>query len=160
MPYPELMTLPMREELTRIGFTELRTPEAVDRAVEEAQEPMLLFVNSVCGCAAGVARPGVALSLTHPNAPKKLATVFAGLDIDATARARSFFEPHPPSSPQAAILGPGGKLLFLLQRHEIEGRTPEQIAAALAAAYEKLPEAVSPGDLETRKNRGQVFITH
>jgi putative YphP/YqiW family bacilliredoxin len=144
MPYPELMTLPMREELTRIGFEELRTPEAVERAVDEAQETMLLFVNSICGCAAGVARPGVALSLTHPNAPKKLATVFAGLDIEATVRARSYFAPHPPSSPQAAILGPGGKLLFLLQRQQIEGRTPEQVAAALAAAYEGLSEAVGP----------------
>jgi putative YphP/YqiW family bacilliredoxin len=141
MPYPELMTMPMREELTRIGFEELRTPEDVERAVAESEEPMLLFVNSICGCAAGVARPGVALSLKHPGAPKKLATVFAGLDIDATARARSFFAPHPPSSPQAAILGPGGKLLFLLQRHEIEGRTPEQVAAAFTAAYERLSES-------------------
>jgi putative YphP/YqiW family bacilliredoxin len=140
MPYPELMTMPMREELIRIGFEELRTAEAVDGAIAEAGEPMLLFVNSICGCAAGVARPGVALSLAHANAPKKLATVFAGLDIDATARARSYFTPHPPSSPQAAILGPGGKLLFLLQRHEIEGRTPEQVAAALGTAYERLSE--------------------
>lgn len=140
MPYPELMTLPMREELTRIGFEELRTPEDVDRAVAQAEEPMLLFVNSICGCAAGVARPGLALSLKHPNAPKRLATVFAGLDLDATARAREYFAPHPPSSPQAAIIGPGGKLLFLLQRHEIEGRTPEQVAAAFDAAYERLSE--------------------
>jgi putative YphP/YqiW family bacilliredoxin len=140
MPYPELMTLPMREELTRIGFEELRTPEDVDRAVAQAEEPMLLFVNSICGCAAGVARPGLALSLKHPNAPKRLATVFAGLDLDATARARAYFAPHPPSSPQAAIIGPGGKLLFLLQRHEIEGRTPEQVAMAFAAAYERLSE--------------------
>ena len=139
MPYPELMTMPMREELTRIGFEELRTVEDVDRVVREAQEPLLLFVNSICGCAAGVARPGLARSLKHPNAPKKLTTVFAGLDLDATARARSFFAPFPPSSPQAAILGPGGKLLFLLQRHEIEGRSPDQVAAALGAAYDRLP---------------------
>ncbi len=142
MPYPELMTMPMREELTRIGFEELRTPEDVDRVVREAREPVLLFVNSICGCAAGVARPGLARSLKHPNAPKKLTTVFAGLDLDATARARSYFAPHAPSSPQAAILGPGGKLLFLLQRFEIEGRTAEQVAAALGAAYEKLPARV------------------
>jgi bacilliredoxin len=139
MPYPELMTMPMREELIRIGFQELRTPEDVDREIAAAKEPMLLFVNSICGCAAGVARPGLLQSLKHPNAPRKLTTVFAGLDLDATARARSFFAPHPPSSPQAAILGPGGTLLFLLQRYEIEGRTPAQIAAALGAAYEKLP---------------------
>jgi putative YphP/YqiW family bacilliredoxin len=138
MPYSELMTLPMREELTRIGFQELRTPEDVDREVHAAEEPMLLFVNSICGCAAGVARPGVAQSLKHPNAPKKLATVFAGLDLDATSRARSYFAPHPPSSPQAALLGPGGRLLFLLQRHEIEGRTPEQVAARLTAAYQTI----------------------
>ena len=141
MPYPELMTLPMREELTRIGFVELRSPQAVDRAIAEAGEPMLLFVNSICGCAAGVARPGVALSLKHTNAPKKLATVFAGLDLDATERARSYFAPHAPSSPQAAILGPDGKLLFLLQRHEIEGRTAEEVARTLEAAYEQVSQA-------------------
>lgn len=138
MPYSELMTAPMREELTRIGFRELRTPEDVDREVGAAEEPLLLFVNSICGCAAGVARPGVAQSLRHPNAPKRLATVFAGLDVEATARARSFFAPHPPSSPQAALLGQGGKLLFLLQRHEIEGHTAEHVAARLTAAYETI----------------------
>src|SRR5215470_13278122 len=124
MPYPELMTMPMREELTKLGFAELRTPQAVEEAVGALEEePMLLVVNSICGCAAGIARPGIALSLGHPDAPKHLATVFAGLDLEATARARSYFAPHPPSSPQAAILGKGGRLLFLLQRHEIEGRS-------------------------------------
>ena|SRR5215813_7624696 len=137
MPYPPMMVQPMREELTRLGFRELTTPEEVDRAVAEASEPMLLFVNSVCGCAAGVARPGVAQSLSSPVAPKILATVFAGQDIEATARARSYFSGFPPSSPQVAILA-RGKLLFLLQRHEIEGRSADQIAAALTAAYEKL----------------------
>ena len=137
MPYPPMMVQPMREELTKLGFRELTTPEEVDRAVTESDEPMLLVVNSVCGCAAGVARPGVALSLQNPAAPRKLATVFAGQDIEATARARSYFDSLPPSSPQVAILAKG-RLLFMLQRHEIEGRTPEQIAAALNAAYEKL----------------------
>ena len=137
MPYPPMMVQPMREELTRLGFRELTTPEEVDRAVAENSEPMLLVVNSVCGCAAGVARPGVALSLKNSAAPKKLATVFAGQDVEATARARSYFDGLPPSSPQVAILSKG-RLLFMLQRHEIEGRTPEQIAAALTAAYEKL----------------------
>jgi putative YphP/YqiW family bacilliredoxin len=137
MPYPPMMVQPMREELTRLGFRELTTPEEVDRAVAEASEPMVLVVNSVCGCAAGVARPGVALSLKNPAAPRKLATVFAGQDIEATARARSYFEGFPPSSPQIAILS-NGKLLFMLQRHEIEGRTPDQIAAALNAAYQRL----------------------
>ena len=137
MPYPPLMVQPMREELTRLGFRELKTPEEVDRAVAEASEPMLLVVNSICGCAAGVARPGVALSLKNPAAPKALATVFAGQDVEATARVRSYFEGFPPSSPQVAILS-NRKVLFMLQRHEIEGRTPDQIAAALTDAYRKL----------------------
>ena len=137
MPYPPLMVQPMREELTRLGFRELKTPEEVDRAVAESTEPMLLVVNSICGCAAGVARPGVALSLKNPAAPKALATVFAGQDVEATARVRSYFEGFPPSSPQVAILS-NRKVLFMLQRHEIEGRTPDQIAAALTDAYRKL----------------------
>jgi len=139
MPYPPLMVQPMREELTRLGFHELLTPEEVDREIANAKEPMLLFVNSICGCAAGVARPGVALSLKHPAAPRRLATVFAGQDVEATARARSYFEGFPPSSPQIAILA-GGKLLYLLQRQQIEGRTADQIAAALTAAYEKVAQ--------------------
>ncbi|HYR46389.1 MAG TPA: BrxA/BrxB family bacilliredoxin [Thermoanaerobaculia bacterium] len=137
MPYPPMMVQPMREELTRLGFRELTTPDEVDRAVAEAAEPMLVVVNSVCGCAAGVARPGIALSLKSPAAPKNRATVFAGQDLEATARARSYFTGFPPSSPQIAILSKG-KLLFMLQRHEIEGRSAEEIAATLATAYEKL----------------------
>ncbi|HLN59496.1 MAG TPA: BrxA/BrxB family bacilliredoxin [Thermoanaerobaculia bacterium] len=137
MPYPPMVVQPMREELTRLGFRELTTSEEVDHAVAEASDPLLLVVNSICGCAAGVARPGVAISLKNPAAPKRLATVFAGQDVEATARARSYFAGLPPSSPQIAILSKG-KLLFMLQRHEIEGRTPEEIAADLTAAYEKL----------------------
>lgn len=137
MPYPPMVVQPMREELTRLGFRELTTSEEVDHAVADASDPLLLVVNSICGCAAGVARPGVAISLKNPAAPKRLATVFAGQDVEATARARSYFAGLPPSSPQIAILSKG-KLLFMLQRHEIEGRTPEQVAAALTAAYEKL----------------------
>ena len=139
MPYPPLMVQPMREELTRLGFRELLTPEEVDRAIADAQDPMLLFVNSICGCAAGVARPGVAISLKHPAAPRRLTTVFAGQEVEATARARSYFEGYPPSSPQIAILA-GGKLLYLLQRQQIEGRTADQIASALTAAYEKVAQ--------------------
>ena len=139
MPYPPLMVQPMREELTRLGFRELLTPEDVDREIANAQDPMLLFVNSICGCAAGVARPGVAISLKHPAAPRRLTTVFAGQDVEATARARSYFEGFPPSSPQVAILA-GGKLLYLLQRQQIEGRTADQIASALTAAYEKVAQ--------------------
>ena len=142
MPYPELMVEPMRAELRRLGFQELKTPEDVDREIAASGEPMLLVVNSICGCAAGVARPGVALSLRHPAAPKKLATVFAGQDVEATARARSYFEDFPPSSPQVAILG-GGRLLFLLQRNEIEGRTAEQVAEALSAAYDRVAQAAT-----------------
>jgi len=139
MPYPPLMVAPMREELTRLGFRELMTPEDVDNEISSSNEPLLLFVNSICGCAAGVARPGVAQSLKHPAAPRRLATVFAGQEVEATARARSYFESFPPSSPQVAILA-GGKLLYLLQRQQIEGRTPDQIAAALTAAYEKVAQ--------------------
>jgi putative YphP/YqiW family bacilliredoxin len=142
MPYPPMVVQPMREELTRLGFRELTTSEEVDHAVAEASDAMLLVVNSICGCAAGVARPGVAISLKNPAAPKRLATVFAGQDVEATARARSYFAGLPPSSPQIAILSKG-KLLFMLQRHEIEGRTPEQVAAALTAAYEKLPTSAA-----------------
>jgi putative YphP/YqiW family bacilliredoxin len=139
MPYPPLMVAPMREELTRLGFRELLTPEDVDNEISSANEPLLLFVNSICGCAAGVARPGVAQSLKHPAAPRRLATVFAGQDVEATARARSYFEGFPPSSPQVAILA-GGRLLYLLQRQQIEGRTADQVAAALTAAYEKVAQ--------------------
>lgn len=136
MPYDPMFVQPMREELTRVGFEELRRPEDVDRAVAQPGR-MLLVVNSICGCAAGVARPGVARSLQAPAAPKRLATVFAGQDLEATARARSYFGGMPPSSPQVAILE-DGKLLFLLQRHEIEGRTADQVAAALTSAYGKV----------------------
>ena len=136
MPYDPMFVQPMREELTRVGFEELRRPEDVDRAVAQPGR-MLLVVNSICGCAAGVARPGVARSLQSPGAPKRLTTVFAGQDVEATARARSYFGGMPPSSPQVAILE-DGKLLFLLQRHEIEGRTADQVAAALESAYRTL----------------------
>jgi putative YphP/YqiW family bacilliredoxin len=130
----------MREELTRVGFKELRTAEDVDAEVAAGSEPLLLVVNSICGCAAGIARPGILMSLSHPKAPRRLATVFAGQDMDATAKARGYFDGNPPSSPQVAILS-GGKLLFLLQRQEIEGRSAPDIAARLTAAYEKLGAA-------------------
>jgi len=149
MPYDPALVAPMRDELTGRGFRELRTPQDVDREMA-SEEPMLLVVNSVCGCAAGVARPGVLRSLAHPAAPRKLTTVFAGQDLEATSRARSYFGGSPPSSPQVAILS-GGRLLFLLQRHEIEGRSAEQVSDALTAAYQKLaaqpagPRAGVPG---------------
>jgi putative YphP/YqiW family bacilliredoxin len=133
MPYDPVAVAPMREELTRIGFRDLRRPEEVDAELA-APGKLLLVVNSICGCAAGIARPGVARSLAHPRAPKRLATVFAGQDVEATARARSYFGGLAPTSPQVAILE-GGKLLFLLQRQEIEGRRPEDVAKALEEAY-------------------------
>jgi putative YphP/YqiW family bacilliredoxin len=142
MPYDPRMTAPMREELTRAGFLEMRTPEDVDREVAANEGPVLVVVNSICGCAAGIARPGILMSLSHPKAPGKRTTVFAGQDMEATARARSYFSGNPPSSPQVAILS-GGKLVFLLQRHEIEGRSAGDIAARLNAAYDALPSAQS-----------------
>jgi putative YphP/YqiW family bacilliredoxin len=141
MPYDPRLTAPMRAELTQAGFRELRTPDEVDRAVSEAEGPLLVVVNSICGCAAGIARPGIVMSLSHPNAPPTRTTVFAGGDIEATARARSYFGGNPPSSPQVAILA-GGKLRFLLQRHEIEGKTAAEVAARLTAAYESLGAAL------------------
>jgi putative YphP/YqiW family bacilliredoxin len=135
MPYDPAIVAPMREELTNLGFSELRTPADVDRALNQPGR-LLLVVNSICGCAAGVARPGVALSLRSSAAPARRATVFAGQDVEATARARSYFEGKAPSSPQVAILE-DGRLLFLLQRQEIEGRTAEQVAKALETAYGK-----------------------
>ena len=138
MPYDPRMTAPMREELTRAGFRELRTPEEVDAEVAGAQGPMLVVVNSICGCAAGIARPGILMSLSHPKAPSTRTTVFAGQDIEATARARSYFTGQMPSSPQVAILS-GGRLVFMLQRQEIEGRSAPEIAARLTAAYDALP---------------------
>lgn len=137
MRYDPDFVAPMREELTRLGFEQLGTPADVDRVLGE-EGPVLLVVNSICGCAAGVARPGVALSLTHPTAPARRATVFAGQDLDATQRARGYFSGNPPSSPQVAIVS-RGRLLFLLQRWQIEGRTAAQVADALRAGYDGLP---------------------
>ena len=140
MPYDPRLTAPMRIELTQAGFRELCTAEDVDAAIAanaSAKEPLLLVVNSICGCAAGIARPGIVQSLGHPKAPVQRATVFAGQDIEATARARSYFAGNPPSSPQVAILR-DGTLAFLLQRQEIEGRTAGEIAKRLTAAYEAL----------------------
>ena len=136
MPYSEILIKPMREDLSQIGIEETRTPEQVDAAVKNTNGALLVVVNSVCGCAAGKARPGVALALRHHVKPAHSITVFAGADIAATEHARSYFKGYPPSSPSVALLK-NGELLWLLQRHEIEGRTAEQIAALLKAAFEK-----------------------
>src|SRR5205807_9829843 len=124
MPYPEIMIRPMREELTRLGVEELKTPEAVTAALENSPGTVMVVVNSICGCAAGKARPGVALALQHEPRPDRVATVFAGADIEATDRARSYFVGYAPSSPSLALLR-DGKLVFMLERAQIENRTAE-----------------------------------
>ena len=134
--YPELMVQPMREELTRLGFQELRTPAEVDAVLGSAQGTVLVVVNSICGCAAGKARPGVALALRNPARPQNLTTVFAGQDLEATERARSYFAEYPPSSPSIALLR-DGKAVFMLERRQIEGRGPEEISAQLTAAFDR-----------------------
>lgn len=130
--YPEHFLAPMREELTRIGFEELRTPESVDAAVARPGTT-LVVVNSVCGCAAGKARPGIARALQNGPRPDHLTTVFAGGDIDATARAREHFLPYPPSSPSVALMK-DGKLVYMMPRRDIEMNTPDGIATALQTA--------------------------
>jgi len=133
--YDERMVTPMREELTEIGFSELRTPGEVDRALQDSKGTVLVMVNSVCGCAAGRARPGVRMALQHaPVRPERLTTVFAGQDREATARAREYFAGQPPTSPQVALLK-DGKLVYLMQRFQIEGRDAPEIAAELVAAF-------------------------
>jgi putative YphP/YqiW family bacilliredoxin len=136
MPYPEIMIRPMREELTRLGAEELKTPEAVDEAVASNEGTLMVIVNSICGCAAGKARPGVAMALQHEVKPNKIATVFAGADIEATERARSYFTGYRPSSPSIAILK-GGELVYMLERYQIEGRDAGQIAQELTSAFDK-----------------------
>jgi putative YphP/YqiW family bacilliredoxin len=134
--YPEEMVQPMREELTAVGFRELRTPEEVDSALGQTQGTALVVVNSICGCAAGKARPAVAVALQHDLRPEVLTTVFAGQDRDATARARTYFTGHEPSSPSIALLR-DGKLVFMLDRRDIEGRDPYAIAEDLREAFDR-----------------------
>ena len=135
MPYPEPFIAPMRAELTRLGVTELRTPEQVDDAVQSTGTVMIV-VNSVCGCAAGKARPGIALALQHSRKPDLAATVFAGGDVEATDRARQYFAPYPASSLSIGLLR-DGKLLFMLERRDIENRDAASIAARLTAAFDE-----------------------
>ena len=134
--YPEEFVRPMREELTNIGFRELRTAEEVDAALLEEKRTALVVVNSICGCAAGKARPAVALALANPARPEVLATVFAGQDSEATDRARSYFTEYPPSSPSIALLR-DGKVVFMLQRSDIEGRDSTAIAVDLTGAFDR-----------------------
>ena len=136
MPYPEIMIRPMREDLTRLGVEELRTADAVDQTIRNSKGTLMVVVNSICGCAAGKARPGVALALQNSVKPDKVATVFAGADIEATDRARSYFTGHGPSSPSIALLK-DGELVYMLERYQIEGRNAEQIAGELTQAFEQ-----------------------
>lgn len=134
--YDPAMVRPMREELTRVGFEELQTAEAVDRALSGTEETVLVVVNSVCGCAAGAARPGVELALGYHTRPDRLATVFAGVDMDAVERVRSYFHGYPPSSPQIALLK-AGRVEHMLERQDIEGRSAGAIAADLRTAFDR-----------------------
>ena len=137
MPYPESFIGPMRQELTRLGVQELRTADAVDSLLGERGRTIMVVVNSMCGCAAGKARPGIAQALQHPVKPDVVATVFAGGDIEATERARKYFAPLPPSSPSIAILRDGDVLHFV-HRSEIEGQSADAIARNLTAAFDRL----------------------
>lgn len=132
----------MRAELTRLGIKELRTPGDVDDAVR-TKGTVMIVVNSVCGCAAGKARPGIALALQHARRPDLAATVFAGADIEATDRARQYFAPYPPSSPSIGLLQ-DGKLVFMLERRDIENRDAAAIAAKLAAAFDEHCKELTP----------------
>lgn len=132
--YPEPFIAPMRAELTRLGFEDLRTPEDVDAAVKQPGTTMVV-VNSVCGCAAGKARPGIALALTKGTRPDHLTTVFAGADLEATEQARGYFAPYPPSSPAIALMK-DGKLVYMMERRQIEGQSADLIAAELRKAFE------------------------
>jgi putative YphP/YqiW family bacilliredoxin len=136
MAYPESFVAPMREELSRLGIEELRTAPEVDAAVKSTSGTLMIVVNSICGCAAGKARPGIALALQHAVRPDRVATVFAGADLEATNRARSYFTGYPPSSPSIGLLR-DGQLIWMLERRQIENQGPEQIATALTAAFEK-----------------------
>jgi len=136
MPYSEMLIKPMREDLTRLGVEETRRSEEVDAAVQNTAGTLMIVVNSVCGCAAGKARPGIALALQHSLKPDRSVTVFAGADIEATGRARGYFTGYPPSSPSIGLLQ-NGKLVYMMERYQIEGRNAEEIARELTSAFDK-----------------------
>jgi putative YphP/YqiW family bacilliredoxin len=135
--YPEIMVIPMREELTRLGIEELRTPDAVDQALKNRPGTAMVVVNSICGCAAGRMRPAVRLALENSIRPDHSFSVFAGQDKEATDRARAYFTGYPPSSPSIGILR-DGQLVYLMPRSDIERREAPAIAADLKAAFDKL----------------------
>lgn len=134
MPYPEFMVSPMRKDLTEVGFRELKTPEDVEAELSQTDDTLLLVVNSVCGCAAANARPAVKKAIQNDRRPARLATVFAGMELDAVNRAREFMLPYPPSSPCIALFK-DGNLVHMLERHHIEGRSAELIADNLVGAF-------------------------
>src|SRR5438045_6690378 len=144
MTYPEFFVAPMRQELTQLGVRELKTAEEVDAVLgRQLSQPgdqqgptVMVVVNSVCGCAAGKARPGIAMALQHQTRPDIVTTVFAGADVEATERARSYFAGYPPSSPSIALMR-DGKLLWMLERRNIENQTADTFAETLAAAFDK-----------------------
>lgn len=136
MPYPEYICAPMRQELTSAGFEELKTPEDVDKTIPNSEGTVLLVLNSVCGCAAGTARPGVRMALQEGKKPSKLVTVFAGQDLEATSQARKYTLPYPPSSPAIALFK-DGKLVHMVERHHIEGRSAQMISEHLKMAFEE-----------------------
>src|SRR5690348_8551717 len=134
--YDERLVAPMRQDLTRLGVTEMRTPEEVDAKLANDKGTTMVVVNSVCGCSARMARPAVAIALQNPITPDHSTTVFAGQDAEATARARSYFTGYPPSSPQIALFK-DGQVVFMLERRNIEGRPAQDIAADLTAAFDE-----------------------
>ena len=133
--YPEQLVIPMKAELTSVGFEELTTPEAVDNAIT-SKGTVLVVINSVCGCAAGAARPGVKLAVSQGKRPDKLTTVFAGFDTEAVAQARKYMAPFPPSSPSIALFK-DGQLVHFVERHHIEGKPAQLISENLIAAFEE-----------------------
>ena len=141
--YPEIMVLPMREELTRLGIQELRTAGDVDRAIDHQPGTTMVVVNSICGCAAGRMRPAVRAALQHSSRPEKLFSVFAGQDQDATERARSYFVGYPPSSPSIALLR-DGNVVHMMQRSDIEHREAVDIAAELKSVFDKFCDKPAP----------------
>jgi putative YphP/YqiW family bacilliredoxin len=136
MPYDPRLVQPMREEMVRMGATELRTVAEVDAALGDPRGTVLVFVNSVCGCAAGGARPALAAALKHANRPQQVVTVFAGQDTEAAARARQYFAEYAPSSPSMALFR-DGEVVHFVHRHMIEGRPPQDVARDLITAFDK-----------------------
>ena len=136
MPYPEMLVAPMRAELTNNGFTQLTSADEVENAMQNAKGSTLIVINSVCGCAAAMARPGVLKSISGDKKPDNLYTVFAGQDLDAVEKAREYTLPFPPSSPAIALFK-DGVLVHMIERHSIEGRSADMVADNLTAAYEQ-----------------------